>query len=119
MGFMINNASVSIGVKVFFLNSSVISQFFNLEIIKQKYSGICEPNQLIEDLSTDWNMSIINRAYADLASIQLGETTELSLPIIDKFPLHSEDWYNITVLDIVEFKIIDALRDLKRLGIKP
>ncbi len=103
MSFMIDGSSVSTGVKVFLLNSSSISDLLSLESFKQKYSGIYEPDQLIEDFNTNWNLSIINRAYAELASLQLGETTELSILIRDESPFYTEDWYNITILDIAEF----------------
>jgi len=102
--FMIDaNTSIASGLKVFLLNSSTIAHLFNLEIVKNKYSGSNEPAELVMDFSTNWNMSIINWVYADKASIQLGETTELSLPIVDNSSYYPEDWYNITVLDIVEF----------------
>ncbi|MCE7748506.1 MAG: hypothetical protein GPJ51_08905 [Candidatus Heimdallarchaeota archaeon] len=97
------NTSIASGLTVFLLNSSTIAQFFNSDIVKKKYSGSYEPTQLVTDLNTDWNLSIINRAYADQATIQLGETTELPLPIIVDPWVYPEDLYNITILDIVEF----------------
>ncbi len=104
MNFMIDETtSISRGVRIFLLNNSSITQFFSQEIIKTKYSGFYESEQLIEELNNDYNKSIINQAYADLASVQLGETTKLSLPTTDDFGFYPEDWYNITLLDVVEF----------------
>ena len=104
MDFKIDETSfISRGVRVFLLNTSTIKQFFKLDIIQNKYSGNYNADQVMVELSENWNMSIINRFYANLANIQKGETTELSLPIKDESPFYFEDWYNITVLDTVDF----------------
>lgn len=104
MNFKIDeNNTISRGVRIFLLNNSTITQFFNQEVIKTKYSGFYEPSQLVEELNNDCNKSIVNQAYADLAAVQLGEATELSLPIVDDSGFYPEDWYNITFLDVVEF----------------
>lgn len=104
MNFKIDeNTSISRGVRIFLLNNKTITQFLNQEIIRKRYSGFYEPSQLVEELNNDCNKSIVNQAYADLAAVRLGETTELSLPIIDDSGFYPEDWYNITFLDVVEF----------------
>ncbi|NPD89095.1 MAG: hypothetical protein HGN29_10250, partial [Asgard group archaeon] len=90
-------------VDIYLINSSKIQRLFNSISIKERYAGNFNTQEIASELETNLNSAIVNKALAQLLSIQLQGSFNLPIPVENDEYTDSRINYRLSALDSVSF----------------